>query len=395
MAPLFLMRRLPVLPLALAASVASAGCDPAGPDPAAEQPQQPEPDSSVPRLTLERQVNSSQYLPQNIAFSPDGRWLAVALGRSYQALPSPGRVAVFDATAWDQPPQALFYGVYDVVFNGVAFSPDSRFLVATGWDRSVFGGILAIWELANWTLVAEDVTGRYMALSAAFLSPESFVVTTGDSVMHVYKHAGGRWGRELTVDGFDAANVRYAVASPDNRWVYTTVVVGNDDPDVTHIRYPNRIWDVADWTGRYFYTYDLGGDFSPDNDILVTGDNGPYGTGFRITEVGTWLDLGRRESFIRVTALRFSDDGNWLATSGHPNCTYDCENFYLELWRVSGRSFSLDKRVPLGPGFVAQEGSIAFSPDGRWLAIASAVYPLPPLGETRGILRVFELNADP
>ena len=193
-----------------------------------------------------------------VAFSPDGKHVAMATGNSGDATRLlKSELRVWDVASRQEIRQPLF--AHNRVLSGVAFSPDGRFLVAT--DHT---GRVRIWNTSKWVL-EEELMGQKNSLTLSFSS-------NGNALVQ-----GGYNG--LVIWDFETRQTRSVIreasakdlAFPNARDERTFVAVGIDGLV--------SVWDVNTGIQVSAFRLDASGltgcDFSStDNRLAVLGDGG-------------------------------------------------------------------------------------------------------------------------
>ena len=282
---------------------------------------------------------------QGLAYSPDGRRLAIA--------DSEDAVRVRDAATGRV---LLTLPVPDwsigLALSDVRFSPDGRRLAATFGDAS--SGGVALWDATTGRLEARLDGHAYFVFNVAF-SPDGRRIATAshDKTAKVWDAATGR---ALWTIGAHADMVNAVAFSPDG----SRLVTGGRDKTL-------RLWDLA--TGRELRTLRghkgnvVGVAFSPDGTRLASvggrGTSSPSGPPFG--EVKVWDPATGREALSfpdyprSFFSVAFSPDGRSFAAAG--------EERVVRVWEAAtGR-----EQVALR-GHQNTIMRVAFRPGGRYLA---------------------------
>jgi WD40 repeat protein len=241
-----------------------------------------------------------------MAFSPDGRWLAVTAGN----LDSDHAVKVWDTMRGKQ---VLDLTEDGFEARGVAFSPDNRLLAASGIGEKE--GI-RLWDLTTGRPVSSLRTANLPTGGFAFTpSGDRVAASTGQQVT-LWEVSSGREVQSLKVGDGRAGVV---TISPDGRWL----AAGVHEPGQPT---PVLVWELE--TGRQVFV--LRGlteavtclAFSPDSQRLVAG-TGSFGLGVQKPAVVEVWELRTGQAVLElpagyrtVRAVAFRADGNCLACAG-------------------------------------------------------------------------------
>jgi WD40 repeat protein len=234
--------------------------------------------------------------PGRVAFSPNGRKLAVASGNPFIRLleiPSGEEVRRFPAGAQEWQSQ-------------VAISPNGAVLAAGGE-----GGIIRLWEMATGKLLRQLLAppsspGNHNVVFCLAFSPDGrFLAAGSDSpFVHIWDTATGElWCRLPGHDG----HVGSLAFSPDGRTLATApreraVCLW----EVLSGKKRGRLEGHTDWV--------TGVTFSPDGHLLATGSHDKV---VRLWEWATGKEVGRFTGHTGVIGpLVFSADGRHLISGG-------------------------------------------------------------------------------
>lgn len=232
---------------------------------------------------------------RDVAFSPDGRFL-VSAGTDRT-------VRVWEVERPEAP--SIVHRDHDFVVNQVAVSPDSRWVASGGYGSTVF-----VNDLTDPDAPAIALEGHGDSVWTLAWSPDSQTLLTGG------EDRTARWwrphepGTPSLVLGRAVGTVGAVAISPDGRWL----VAASDDSDV-------RLWPSRDPTAP---------------PIVLTAHQGP------------------------VRALAFDVGGRWLVTGGDDNSA--------RLWRIEGERVRLASKLD---GHLNSVRKVLFDVDGRFLLTGS------------------------
>jgi WD40 repeat protein len=330
------------------------------------------------------QPSPSEFDPtwdgNNAVFSPDGKRLV--------SVDSAGEVTFVDcprrlilnrypahqdngrATAWSPDGRLVATGAENVILWdaitmrkiatlehssyvwGLAFSPDSHWLVSTHGD-----GAVLVWDMVERRLAANFNEHSGQVGAVAFAPDGKRVASASeDRTVIVWDAATGR--KEMTLAGHDTRVTGVAFA-PGGDWLASV------DRDRNVI-----IWDLAErrprlgfdlaWRGRH-ETHCLV--VSPDGRWVAL-SQGVYesATGRQVAGFGGVSSINSTNTY----GLSFSVDGRWLALA-------DSDGILL-LWDTG--TWQVAYQANIAP---AQLISVSFSPDGEWLVT----------GEDQGTVRLW------
>jgi WD40 repeat protein len=277
-----------------------------------------------------RTISGSRAHVRSVAFSPDGKTLALG---------SRDRTVKFWSVVGDREPRT--FAGHTAWVTSVAFSTDGRIVVSGSNDHS-----LKLWDATTGRELHALVGHQGWVLSVAF-SPTGRTVASGsmDDTVKLWDADSGRELRTLRGHKGDVAGVAF---SPDGR------TVGSSSWDHTV-----KLWDVA--TGRELHTLPVGATltsiaFSPDGKAIALGDWENRITLWDVASAKAVRTFKGHED--KVNSVAFTPDSKTLVTGSQDNV--------LKLWDVaSGREL----RTLVGHG--NDVTGVAVSPDGETVASGS------------------------
>jgi len=312
------------------------------------------------------------------AVSPDGRLLAIGSGD--------GRVRVWNVATRQTVSHVLYLGGAPV--SALGFSLDGRMLAG---GAGVFGTMtecpVKLWDIGSGGELATQQRHRRSVRSIAFSRNNRFFATGGDDgTVRIWRVEKGQPSMALPA-GSQVTSIAF---SPDS----ALLAVGGFGTDVT-------LWNVE--SGKVFSSF-LSGDsyvtslaFAPDGATLVGGGARPVVKLWKLPD-GDQLE-GLTGHSTSVRAVAFSGDGQSIAAVANDGAvkTWDFPKrrrasvSEIDAGDVRSLALSSDGRFVAAGGFglvkmidliagrevatFPSDGnvlSVAFSPDGRWLAVSTA-----------------------
>ncbi len=272
-----------------------------------------------------------------VAFSPDGQLIAGALRG--------GRVVVWDANTAEE---IMSAEAHTGGARRVDFSPDGKRVASCGWD-----GTAAVWNIADGSL-SYRIENQNVPLSDVKFSPTGKLLFTASGswkdpkqpgLVKAWKGDDGKFSKQI---GNHEGEIKGISVNPGGRFLVSFGMNGA------------KVWNRSN--SKLVKAFGKGTTISaaclsPDGEILYTG----YLSGMvSITDVNTGKILRTMEGHEGIIhAMSFSTDGTVMLTSGKDGT--------IQLWPAS--------RVP-APLLVQQQRddfvetfTLAYSPDGQWIAI--------------------------
>ena len=300
-----------------------------------------------------------------VAFSQDGRYLAS--GDAYKT------IKIWSVWNWQE--LATLNG-HEWSILSVAFSPDGKYLASASRDKTI-----KIWRVEDWQ---EQVTLRDhkdIVSSLAFSPNGKYLASASDDeTVKIWQVGDWRKSMTLTLPGkyeepdvclgsiFSLFNVargheyRSVTFSPDGRYM----AAGSRDWSI-------NIWQVNGW--QYLATLKGHKDdvnavsFSPDGRYLASGS---WDNAIKMWRVEDWRERATLEGHAGgVWAVAASPDGNYLASAG----AQLLDENPIRIWQMKSwkalAALKGSSRSWFRSSVYNNVRSLAFSPDGEYLASAS------------------------
>jgi len=335
-------RSLPVMAAALLGIAAGAALLLAGEDADVQPPR----NGPLLHAELHRRIAVGDKPQRQLAFSPDGSLLATST--------VDGAIRLWP-TARRGPPRVL---IHRGGATSLAFSGDGRVLASGGYD-----GKVRLWRVADGAPL-RVLAGHRGTVWTVDFSPDGTRIASGgeDRTVRLWRAGDGALLKAMKGHGLNIWAVRF---SPDG----SRLASGSFDRSI-------RLWDAR--TGAAVRT--LAGheeavvsiEFSPDGRLLASGGDDST---VRLWRAADGAQLRILDATRHVDSLAFSPDGRWLASGGHPRGAPGAflhqafgrggTGKAVRLWRVADGA----QLQALDQGDDVM--TLAFSPDGRWLAAGS------------------------
>ena len=276
--------------------------------------------------------------------------------------------------------------------NGLAFSPNGKYLATGSWDNTV-----GLWDTITWKMVRRFIGHTNRVTSVAF-SPDSNLLASGgndrvklwDSInrednprkivfnedyfcpIHLTFSTGGHpLGRvsnktkELVLwdcdthqkqsFGFIPNTASGTALSPDKK----TLAIGTEDGAVMLFNITSH--DVIYKLQTHLHRSIDALAYSPDGRFLAIGSGDP--AVITLWDVASWKLIGRFQHSNAAQGMAFSPDGKKLAVASWQG--------YVYLWDFAGSPMPRVEDLPRLSAHTKPVNDVAFSPDGKTLATSS------------------------
>lgn len=293
-----------------------------------------------------------------LAFAPDGKLLATAGNPSGQVFGAISTETSAPITLWDPATgkeKGSIKGNGGAV-TGLAFSPDSKSLASTGFDRT-----LRLWDVKTGKELAQ-ATGSRMTLSCVAFGPDGQTIASGG-----YENIIRLWNvpslKERPVAQGHDTGVAYVAFSPDGK----RMITGASFDSVL-------IWDAA--TGKRIkklpetYMIGHGAALSPDGKLILAGTSDQA---VKIYDAETGKELRKLIAARKLSlqAAAFAADGKTVVVAAQAITKTNVVG-EVKLWNAeTGKEIRTytTARPKNALGVVPWAESVCLSPDGKTLAL--------------------------
>lgn len=297
-----------------------------------------------------------------IAISPNGELAAGVNNRSFLIYDLNKRATRFEHRD----------GILTSCLSAVIFSPDGKFIV-TAEGRKGSPSFLRLWNVANGKQLANWMADEGSTESLSFSPEGKFLASGGRNGVHLWEVATRR-----SLATFESAGST-TTFSPDGKLLAT----GGYYSKANEI----HLWDPA--THKLVRSLPTGAGkirsfvFSPDGKMLLAGGRWHSLQLWDVETGRLLLPVSGHEH--TVFSLQFSPDGKTLASYG--------DDLAVRLWNLETKKeqrrlvLGRQTMIDLGSGDMVPACSLAFSPDGKSLAVIG----LPKYGEADNPVHLWDV----
>jgi len=248
---------------------------------------------NVRQLSLVREIRSEDGINSNLAFSPDGRWLAAGS--------STGVIHVWDAATGEE--VALLEGHTGRV-RTIAFSPGGDLLASGGWDKSII-----LWDTATWTPI-RTLLGHEHYVSQVVFSPDGTLLASGGIPLIIWDVASGEQLYTIDASGLIPEDLEF---SPDGSLLASAH--GETDFFLWRVADGNLEHTLVGESTTSFLAFSSEGMLAAGSSSFSAGDRNPLG---QILFWDPWLgsSIGATQENAAVVDMLFSNDSSLFITCG-------------------------------------------------------------------------------
>lgn len=278
-----------------------------------------------------------------MAFSPDGRWIASGEGESwfggtYPRVPVGGTVLIWDA----QTGRDIIRLTHPDSVLSLDVSPDGEWLVTGCFDSRA-----RVWNVTTGQLVAEFVHAGPVNTVRFTGDGERVISGSSDGTARIWEALTAKETSRMATES--KAHIQTIALSPDGN----QVAVGDDAGGL-------RVWEIAgEESAKLWHSESVSAvAFSPDGQRIATASWDRSARVWNATTGGELYTISYRDQAI---IAMFSRDGRHMASGSLRGTVVVADT-------VSGKEI-------LELPSLKSLGSIAFSPDSRWIAASQGSPP--------------------
>lgn len=306
-------------------------------------------------LVAQPRVDGAGYV-MSVAFSTDSKLLAIGC--------IPGRIGLWDVTSFAKGIEATrepaASAADTALIHSIIFSSEGHYLAAL--DNN--GGV-GIWEIsADGATLQLSKSSQMPGVSTRGLNKSPVVFSRGEDYIATARNDTARvWevrtGREISRIGHGKP-VEAIAFSPDGH----LLVTASEEVNYWKMEFGSGAKRIAvhDKSEEKLSTLAI----SPGGEWLVTGSS----DGARVFQTSDWSQIKTLGSGDDIANLTFSSDGRWLTTASKDKLRV----FDTNLWKELKVVIVPDELTHLPGSFNSDEAlDVSFSPDGRWLVLRTGI----------------------